>query len=130
MARPARPAAASGGPERGAAFRRDRPQTGDLVRLARSAQPNRMNRQPLIKDFLARCGYERAYAHPLAPDASFRRYLRLTGGPRPAVLMDAPPPEEIRPFVQIARHLAHIGLSVPEIIAVDEAAGLLLEEDL
>ena len=66
---------------------------------------------------------------PLAQDASFRRYLRLTGGPRPAVLMDAPPPEDIRPFVRIAGHLAGIGVSVPEIFAADEAAGLLLEED-
>ena len=44
--------------------------------------------------------------------------------------MDAPPPEDIRPFMRIARHLAGIGVSVPEIFAADEAEGLLLEEDL
>jgi aminoglycoside/choline kinase family phosphotransferase len=43
--------------------------------------------------------------------------------------MDAPPPEDIRPFVRIAGHLAGIGVSVPEIYAVDETQGLLLEED-
>jgi N-acetylmuramate 1-kinase len=89
-----------------------------------------MSRDALIAAFLARHGYGAARAEPLAQDASFRRYLRLTGGPRPAVLMDAPPPEDIRPFVRIAAHLAGIGVSVPEIIAADEAEGLLLEEDL
>jgi hypothetical protein len=89
-----------------------------------------MSREALIGDFLARCGFGGARAEPLAQDASFRRYLRLVGGPRPAVLMDAPPPEDIQPFCQIAAHLAGIGLSVPEIIAADAAAGLLLEEDL
>jgi N-acetylmuramate 1-kinase len=89
-----------------------------------------MSRERRIAAFLARHGYGKARAEPLAQDASFRRYLRLTGGPRPAVLMDAPPPEDIRPFVRIAGHLAAIGVSVPEIFAADEAEGLLLEEDL
>ena len=89
-----------------------------------------MSHAALIAAFLARHGYGTARTEPLAQDASFRRYLRLTGGPRPAVLMDAPPPEDVRPFVRIARHLAGIGVSVPEIFAADEAAGLLLEEDL
>lgn len=89
-----------------------------------------MTRDALIAAFLARHGYGAARAEPLAQDASFRRYLRLTGGQRPAVLMDAPPPEDIRPFMRIAGHLAGIGLSVPEIIATDAVLGLLLEEDL
>ena len=59
-------------------------------------------------------------------DASLRRYARLVGGPRPALLMDAPPPEDVRPFARLARHLLAAGLSVPEIIAADEAAGFLL----
>jgi N-acetylmuramate 1-kinase len=89
-----------------------------------------MSRDRLIATFLTRHGYGAARAEPLAQDASFRRYLRLIGGPRPAVLMDAPPPEDIRPFVHIAGHLAAIGVSVPELFAADAAEGLLLEEDL
>jgi N-acetylmuramate 1-kinase len=89
-----------------------------------------MSRDRLIAAFLTRHGYGGARAEPLAQDASFRRYLRLIGGPRPAVLMDAPPPEDIRPFVHIAGHLAGIGISVPEVFAADAAEGLLLEEDL
>jgi N-acetylmuramate 1-kinase len=89
-----------------------------------------MSRERLIAAFLDCQGYGAARIEPLAQDASFRRYLRLIGGPRAAVLMDAPPPEDIRPFMRIARHLAGIGVSVPAILAADEAEGLLLEEDL
>ncbi len=89
-----------------------------------------MTRQAQIDAFLARHGYAMARAAPLAQDASFRRYLRLTGGPRPAVLMDAPPPEDVGPFLRIAAHLAGIGVAVPDIIAADAEAGLVLEEDL
>jgi hypothetical protein len=89
-----------------------------------------MSRERLIAAFLARHGFAAARAEPLAQDASFRRYLRLTWGPRAAVLMDAPPPEDIRPFLRIGAHLAGIGVSVPEIFAADTAQGLLLEEDL
>jgi aminoglycoside/choline kinase family phosphotransferase len=89
-----------------------------------------MSRDALIALFLARHGFACAHAAPLAQDASFRRYLRLTGGPRPAVLMDAPPPEDVRPFLRIATHLSGIGLSAPEIIAADAVNGLVLEEDL
>ncbi|MGE4045510.1 MAG: aminoglycoside phosphotransferase family protein [Acetobacteraceae bacterium] len=89
-----------------------------------------MNRPALIAAFLAEHGYDVAQAAPLAQDASFRRYLRLSGGPRPAVLMDAPPPEDVRPFLRLAAHFAAIGLSVPDIIAADPENGLLLEEDL
>jgi aminoglycoside/choline kinase family phosphotransferase len=97
--------------------------------VAGSARADRVSRERIIAAFLARVGYDAARTEPLAQDASFRRYLRLSGGPRRAVLMDAPPPEDIRPFVRIAGHLAGIGVSVPEIYAVDETQGLLLEED-
>ena len=89
-----------------------------------------MSRDTSIAAFLGRHGYGAAQGEPLAQDASFRRYVRLIGGPRPAVLMDAPPPEDIRPFVRIAGHLAGIGVSAPEVFAADETQGLLLEEDL
>jgi N-acetylmuramate 1-kinase len=89
-----------------------------------------MNRETIIAAFLADHGYSIRYTTPLAQDASFRRYLRLSHGPRPAVLMDAPPPENICPFLQVAAHLGSAGLSAPEIIAADETNGLILQEDL
>lgn len=88
-----------------------------------------MTRDSLITAFLARNGFILADAEPLAQDASLRRYLRLRV-PRPAVLMDAPPPEDIRPFLRIAAHLQGLGLAVPAILDADEANGLILETDL
>jgi aminoglycoside/choline kinase family phosphotransferase len=79
--------------------------------------------------FLAQHGYAEARREPLPADASLRHYTRLIGGPRPALLMDAPPPEDVRPFARLSRRLLAAGLSVPEVFAADEAAGFLLIED-
>jgi N-acetylmuramate 1-kinase len=87
---------------------------------------NAAAREDVIEQFLQTNGFARSVAKPLAQDASFRRYLRLPG----AVLMDAPPPEDVRPFLHIAAHLAGLGLAVPRILAADPTAGLVLEEDL
>ncbi|MBM3621231.1 MAG: aminoglycoside phosphotransferase [Alphaproteobacteria bacterium] len=81
--------------------------------------------------FVVASGWGDARESLLAGDASFRTYYRLTRGDRTAVVMDAPPPQEdVRPFVRLARHLRALGLSAPEILAVDETEGFLLEEDL
>jgi aminoglycoside/choline kinase family phosphotransferase len=88
-----------------------------------------MTRDDRIALFLARHGHDPNDAVPLAQDASFRRYLRLRGD-RPGVLMDAPPPEDVRPFLKIAGYLSLAGLSVPRIVAADADHGLVLEEDL
>jgi N-acetylmuramate 1-kinase len=87
-----------------------------------------VTREEAVAGFLARHGCGEARLSPLAQDASFRRYWRL--GPQRLVLMDAPPPEDVRPFLTIAGHLAGIGLSVPGIRAADAGLGLVLEEDL
>ncbi|HUE78442.1 MAG TPA: phosphotransferase [Sphingomicrobium sp.] len=80
--------------------------------------------------FLADCGWAGARIEPLAGDASFRRYFRVIGDGRSAVLMDAPPPhEDPRPFVAVAEWLCAMGLSAPQIIARDLDKGLLLLAD-
>ena len=80
--------------------------------------------------FLARHGWEGAGIAPLAGDASFRRYFRVTLGERVAVLMDAPPPHENpRPFLHVAGWLAERGFPAPRIHAADADAGLVLLED-
>ncbi len=67
---------------------------------------------------------------PLPADASARRYFRLAGSSPPMLLMDAPPPgETIGPFVEVARHLASLGLSPPAIYETDAAQGFALIED-
>jgi len=76
-------------------------------------------------------GWEGAERRPLAGDASFRRYERISRNGRRAVLMDAPPPkEDVRPFVRLARHLLALGLSAPQILAEDPKDGFVLLEDL
>ncbi len=89
-----------------------------------------MTRDEQIRSFLSDTDWADARVAPLAQDASFRRYWRLHRATNTAVLMDAPPPEDVRPFLRIAAHLSTLGLSVPTILKADEAAGLVLEEDL
>lgn len=89
-----------------------------------------MTPPPGALEFLSRSGWRDARIEPLAGDASFRRYFRVTDGHRRAVLMDAPPPhEDPRPFIAIARHLTSLGFSPPQILAEDAVAGLVLIED-
>jgi aminoglycoside/choline kinase family phosphotransferase len=84
-----------------------------------------------VDAFLAACGWAGARVEPLAGDASFRRYFRVIGDHGQAVLMDAPPPhEDPRPFIAVAEWLASVGLTAPEIIAIDLDRGLLLLGDL
>lgn len=89
------------------------------------------DRSALSHDFLTRAGWGAASRAKLAGDASFRRYERLHLDGRPAVLMDAPPPQEdVRPFLKIARLLLQHGYSAPGIMAEDAEHGFLLLEDL
>lgn len=92
-----------------------------------------------LDPFLSAHGYAGAARLPLPGDAGHRRYLRLVGGPRPAILMDGsaaaavglPSAEaDLRAFMAIGAHLRGIGLSAPDVIAADPPAGLLLLEDL
>ncbi len=91
-----------------------------------------LERRDLISDFVTDAGWGAAKRSLLAGDASNRRYERLHLGNETAVLMDAPPEkgEDVRPFVDIARHLASCGLSSPKILAADPENGFLLLEDL
>lgn len=79
--------------------------------------------------FLEAHGWGGAALVPVTGDASFRRYFRVIEGTRRAILMDAPPPEDTGPFLNIARWLHVNGFAAPEIFAVDAARGLALIED-
>lgn len=80
--------------------------------------------------FLAAHGWGGAEVAPLAGDASFRRYFRVTDGARRAVLMDAPPPQEdTRPFLAIAGWLGERGFAAPAIHGAAPDEGFVLLED-
>ena len=71
---------------------------------------------------------------PLAGDASTRDYARLIhpGGARPSsvgMIMPEPFMKETFSFINVQVHLGEIGVRVPEIFGVDEAAGVILLED-
>lgn len=72
--------------------------------------------------------------HPLAGDASFRRYARIlsthNGQPKSYMLMDAPTDkEDSQPFVDIASWFAAHQVRVPHIVAQDLKQGFILLED-
>ncbi len=79
----------------------------------------------------AELGISATETRPVAGDASFRRYLRLSDGPRSWILMDAPPDREsCEPFVDITHRLRKAGLHAPRLEAVNLEQGYLLLEDL
>lgn len=71
----------------------------------------------------------------LAGDASFRRYFRVrllaqNGLPEQTfVLVDAPPPESLEPFISIALAYSAARVRVPEVLASDTELGVMLLED-
>jgi len=114
------------------------------------------SRAQAIDRFLANAGFDTAARHPLNQDASTRRYIRLVGGPKPALLMDAPriedepcPPDADEPtrvgmgwnatsrlaasrvdaFTAVAEYLRGRGFSAPAVFAEDADSGLALIED-
>jgi aminoglycoside/choline kinase family phosphotransferase len=110
-----------------------------------------------MERLIADAGFADARRAPLAGDASTRRYTRLIGPARSAMLMDAPPSAESPPcppaatpaerltlgwnavsrlaasrveaFVAIAQALAAYGLSAPAIYGADVEHGFAIVED-
>jgi aminoglycoside/choline kinase family phosphotransferase len=68
---------------------------------------------------------------PMDADGSSRVMFRVVGPAyETAIGVVGPDPEENRAFLSYSRGFRAIGLAVPEIYGVDEAAGMYLEEDL
>ena len=88
------------------------------------------SRQELRDTFISNSRFAGGNLQALPADASFRRYFRIDGATVPALLMDAPAPQEdIRQFVRVARHLSDLGLSAPGLYEQDEVNGFLALED-
>ena len=91
-----------------------------------------MTRAAEIAGFLAAGGWGGATRAPLAGDASARRYERLRRGAAGAILMDVPPESGLKvgPFLAVDAWLRAARFSAPEVLAADQARGLVLIEDL
>jgi len=99
-----------------------------MVRYTMSNDPRLNDLKDWLKDILGR---QPERITPLAGDASFRRYFRVSQAGRSWVIMDAPPAREnCRPFVMVANELTAMGLVVPKVLAWDESQGFLLLSDL
>src|SRR5260370_5115672 len=84
-------------------------------------------RKQAMAAFLDGCGWGDAGRAPLAGDASFRRYYRLGGDGRRAVLMDAPPPQEdVVPYVAVSKLLRRLRFRPPQVVAEERAGGFVL----
>ncbi|MCI0598079.1 MAG: tRNA (adenosine(37)-N6)-threonylcarbamoyltransferase complex ATPase subunit type 1 TsaE [Beijerinckiaceae bacterium] len=103
-----------------------------------------------VHELLDRCGWTGAKREFMQGDASTRTYERLIKpGGESAILMHSPPrpdgppirygksygaiaklAENIRPFIAVSQGLRREGISAPEILAYDLAAGLAIIEDL
>lgn len=83
-----------------------------------------------LQAFLDNAGWEGASIEPLAGDASFRRYFRISRAGERAMLMHAPPPhEDPKPFLHVARYLTEQGMRAPAVLAAQPDAGWVLLED-
>lgn len=87
-------------------------------------------RRQAMLAFLKECGWGGLIPTVIAGDASFRRYYRVMGNGRRAIVMDAPPPQEdIVPYIAVAKLLLDLGFSAPEVFAINDKDGFLLIED-
>ncbi len=66
---------------------------------------------------------------PVAGDASMRRYFRVHTADGPMIAMDAPPPEDVVRFADVAGMMRRMGVRVPEIYALEASSGFALLED-
>lgn len=83
-----------------------------------------------VAAFLAQTGWQGAELHPIAGDASTRRYFRLLHPRRGrAVLVDSAT-QPVEPWLLVREKLAASGIRVPALFAADPLARLLLLEDV
>ena len=82
--------------------------------------------------FLTKSNWAYDHVVPISPDASNRKYFRLTSCSGSAILMDAEleSSKSFDAFQDVAHYLNSIGLTAPEIYESDRAHRLMLLQDL
>lgn len=89
-------------------------------------------------EFLKKSGWSAAEGYCIGDDWSQRKYFRITKDGRHAILLHGIPDHDPRSiaghklesFINVAKYLRGLKLSVPEIYATDLGHGLILMEDL
>ena len=93
--------------------------------------PDNDARLALLQGWLARdLGLRPVCIEPASSDASFRRYFRVVCADSTLIAMDAPPPEDVRPYLRVTALLEPLGIHVPHVHESDAARGFVLLEDL
>lgn len=89
-------------------------------------------RERLLSFLQARGKATDADIHALTPDASTREYFRFPWKRRTAIAAVYPEPFDpnFHPFLDVTGLFAEAKLPVPEILAVDAARGIIVQEDL
>jgi N-acetylmuramate 1-kinase len=82
--------------------------------------------------FLQRQGVKKPSVVELTPDASTRKYFRVPWKNSNAVVAVYPEPfdPELHPYLDVTRLFLESDIPVPEILAVDGASGIIVQEDL
>ena len=82
--------------------------------------------------FITQQGIESKEVIPLTPDASTRKYYRIGWKKRTAIaaVYAEPFDPEFHPYLDVTRLFLDCQIPVPEIYAVDGAAGIIVQEDL
>lgn len=93
------------------------------------------NREESLKNWLEQLpsgyGLQKETLRKASADASFRSYYRIDGREgKTFIVMDAPPPEDTRPFIKVDQLMRFADLNVPVIYEKDEEQGFLLLSDL
>src|SRR5215470_18006123 len=85
-----------------------------------------------LASFMTQQGIASKEVIPLTPDASTRKYYRIRWKKRTAVAAVYPEPfdPEFHPYLDVTRLFLDCDILVPEIYAVDGAAGIIVQEDL
>ncbi|MCA1555142.1 MAG: phosphotransferase [Acidobacteria bacterium] len=87
-----------------------------------------------LSDYLVRANLDAESILALTPDASTREYFRIPWKERTSTAVAAVYPEpfdaDIHPFLDVTRLFVAARLPVPEILDVDAANGIIVQEDL
>jgi len=84
-----------------------------------------------LHDLPSSLGLDQRSMIAASSDASFRHYWRIASHQSTLIVMDAPPPhEDCRPFLDVTKRLAAVGVTVPEVLAHDLQQGFMLLSDL